>query len=37
MMSGRDLMMHISQYTVKGSVGKVIQGRDILIAMVARI
>ena len=37
MMSRKYLMMHISKYTFKGSVGKVIQGRDILIGMVARI
>ena len=36
-MSRKYLMMHISKYTFKGSVGKVIQGRDILIGMVARI
>ena len=33
-MSRKYLMMHISKYTIKGSVGKVIQGRDILIGMV---
>ena len=37
MMSRKYFMMHISKYTFKGSVGKVIQGRDILIGMVARI
>ena len=30
-------MMQISKYTFNGSVGKEIQGRDILIGMVARI
>ena len=35
--SRKYLMMHISKYTFKGSVGKVIQGRDILTGMVARI
>ena len=33
-MSRKYLMMHISKYTFKGSVSKVIQGRDILIGMV---
>lgn len=37
MMSRKYLMMHISKYTFKGTVGKVIQGRNILIGMVARI
>ena len=37
MMSRKYLMMHISKYTFNGSVGKVIQGCDILIGMVARI
>ena len=37
MMSRKYLMMHMSKYTFKGSVCKVIQGRDILIGMVARI
>jgi site-specific recombinase XerD len=37
MMSRKYLMMHISKYTFNGSVGKVIQGRDILIGIVARI
>ena len=37
MMSRKYLMMHISKYTFNGSVGKVIQGRDILTGMVARI
>lgn len=36
-MSRKYLMMHISKYTFNGSVGKVIQGRDILIGIVARI
>ena len=36
-MSRKYLMMHISKYTFNGSVGKVIQERDILIGMVARI
>ena len=37
MMSRKYLMMHRSKYTFNGSVGKVIQGRDILTGMVARI
>ena len=37
MMSRKYLIMHISKYTFNGSVGKVIQGRDILIGIVARI
>ncbi len=36
-MSRKYLIMHISKYTFKGFVGKVIQGRNILIGMVARI
>ena len=35
-MSRKYLMMHMSKYTFNGFVDKVIQGRDILMGMVAR-